>query len=1034
MTDIRRFFFSAVWVIAALLSARTAWGNVIVRISLSCSDDAPAPCKIEQPYLALVPPDSIPRRPAAEAIGASNTAELSVPAGAYVLVAFARGFNLTFQPENVFGPDAQDVKVVLRPTVVISGSVTDEAGRPLPNAVIARPGLDAPAGMGEFSPMGMSVLRSIYSTRTDEAGKWSLESPTRTKAPLLVSADGFAAAWIAPEKPTTANTVMPPLALKKAGSLKLTLDAIDAGAVVFLRPKERPPVPLDWLDRTWAKAATARVLEWSFLPAGQYDVYTGNPNPLNFQLPARVATVDVPVEGAEAKISLPPPSRERESFIKLLLPLATDLSSLKAYAESAGSAPAEVAAAAEEAMAGRVIYLDTSVAASRVYLVTTRELLLPREGQSMGRALSSVQRLPRATVTYRLVAPAGAKLPGFVRSASSDCTGDEPRAISVAVSKSGQVEVPLAAPCHTMVTATGDFAPLASAFVLRPGETRSLGDLKLSRSASAEVHVRRKPSGAPATDVLVRARVPRGSAFVSLPAVATDANGVARLPSLPAGEPLLFEAYKEGSPLRGTANLTLEPGASAVIDPLEIPEPGSLSITGTLDEDFAKAFPTASLFAVHMTRQQTEENRPPDVRDVKLAANGETAHLTELNPGSWRTQFVVRLAEGGLHTIDVNPVTIAPGEHREEKRLVKPVVVDGIVLENKRGISALVEVRDGAPGPDSLTRPFQSKDDGTFRAILGHEGTYDVDVRRERPGLPAGIKIALGGKEFVGGRPLELVLPMNAVVVHALTNDTPVPNVRVLLKRRSYADDGSVSQMSVATITDERGLATFDEVLDGPWDAEAARDAESPVAQTRFVVDPSLGGVTEVTLQLEETARLEGHIYAGSGIPATGAVDCLYVSPDRVVHSARAAISPDGSYSVKFSKPAPEDLTCGVSTMDGAILPFRAKPGSHYNLFLPPETGALTIKDFGKLVVADRFWLVQDDQLFDLTWAARTMGSRWAPLSLPHVPVGHWRIVRSASPDLLPLLQARQGIAIVPDVLVNPSTPVAANILSPQTP
>jgi hypothetical protein len=78
--------------------------------------------------------------------------------------------------------------------------------------------------------------------------------------------------------------------------------------------------------------------------------------------------------------------------------------------------------------------------------------------------------------------------------------------------------------------------------------------------------------------------------------------------------------------------------------------------------------------------------------------------------------------------------------------------------------------------------------------------------------------------------------------------------------------------------------------------------------------------------------------------------------------------------------------SCGVTSPDGAILPFRAKPVT-LDLLMPLETGALKISDFGKMIVADRFWLVTGDQIFDLTWAGHepweAAGCRWSCLAFP---------------------------------------------------
>jgi hypothetical protein len=387
----------------------------------------------------------------------------------------------------------------------------------------------------------------------------------------------------------------------------------------------------------------------------------------------------------------------------------------------------------------------------------------------------------------------------------------------------------------------------------------------------------------------------------------------------------------------------------------------------------------------------------------------------------------VRVA-GSLQTIDTDPVDIKSGKREEVERTAKPVVIDGVVLERKQGIEALIEVRDWPDSPEAIARPFTSKNDGSFRMVLPREGIYDIDVRKKmRDSAP----IVLGTRALMSGQRLELSLPMNAVIVTIMADGKPAPNALVLLKRRDYAEDGGVSQLTLHGRTSERGEAIFDSVLDGPWIVEASLN-DRPVTQANLMVDPALP-VAEITLDLDEEARLEGRVFTATGAVAhSGAVDCVYVAQDPIVRSARAPILQDGSYTMKFAKPVPQNLSCGATTPDGTILPFAATPGTQFDLFMPQETGALKIDDFGKMIVADRFWLVSGDQIFDLTWAARAMGSRWAPLALSRVPAGRWRLVRAPSPDLLAVVESHQGIDVVSDLEIAPGRPRVTNIFPAQ--
>lgn len=1019
---VRIFFF------VLAVSSRSVVADVSVRVTVACGDVKGQCADGSNAYVALVAPDNLLRKPMAEAIATAGGAELKVPGGPYVLVAVASGYAMTIDPVSIVGPEVQQLNVRLRKNLVLTGTIVDAEGRPVPNAIVARVGLDAPAAISELSPLGMSTLRETGSARTDDTGRWSLEWPGLPKVPLSVHAPGYAAALISVGRRSSGDTALPRVVLEKASRLTVELDRTDEEMIIIPRTSAPSPIPADWLDRWRAKTATTPAVEWASLAPGIYDLYAVNTNSLKFQAPVRLTTVHLasPGEETRVKVSLPQPRSVKSSYVKLLISPMADIASLKAYEEAnAGNAPVEIASAEEEAIGGRVVYLDTAAAPERTYLTTSREILLPRSGSRVGEAFT-VQTLPRATLSFRLVGPAGTKLPAFVRSSFTVCAKDEPsRSLSFAVSKTGVVVMAVPSACRAAVIETGDYAPVTAAFLLKPAEKLALGDFRLSRSARAEVHVYRQPSGAIANDVLVRASVQRGSTFVPLQPAKTNADGVAQIAGLPPDEDLIIEAYKAGSELKGSVLLRLDPGQSAIVNPLEIPEAGSLSITASLHDDFLKSFPSAKLSALHLNRIQKDDQQPPDTRDLRVSSNKTTVEFSELTPGSWGIQLLVEV-EGSLQSIDAEPVDIKSGKLEEAERTAKPVVIEGVVLARKQGIEALIEVRDWPATPGGIARPFTSKSDGSFRMVLPREGTYDIGVRKKMPDTPP---ILLGRKALISGQRLELSLPMNAVIVTTVADGKPAPNAQVMLKRRDYAENGGVSQLTLQGRTSEQGEAIFDSVLDGPWIAEASLNPALPVTQGNLTVDPAVP-VTEITLNLDEAARLEGRVFTATGaLAASGAVDCVYVAQDLVVRSARSPILQDGSYSMKFAKPVPENLSCGVTTPDGAILPFRAKPGTQFDLFMPQETGALKISDFGKMIVADRFWLVAGDQIFDLTWAARAMGSRWVPLVLSRVPAGRWRLVRAPSPDLFAVVQLRQGIDVVSDLQIAPGRPGETNIL-----
>jgi hypothetical protein len=992
------------------MASRGVHADVTVRVSVACNNAA----SCAGAYVALVAPDDVMRRPADEAVATNDSAELVVPPGPYVLVAFARGHAMTVEPATITGPNAQLMSVHLRASAVLAGRIVDVEGRPIMDAIVARAGLDAPATISELSPLAMSTLRDYGSTRTDANGAWSIESPGLPKIPLTITAPGYGETLtlISPADPTH-----PVIKLDKASRLTVEIDRTDEDILLIPRSSAASPFSPDWLDRARARTTTNRTVEWTSLAAGTYDLYAVNTNPIKFQKPEKLTTVRLHAGGVETrvKVSLPRPRLANTSYLKLLLPRVADTAALKVYAES-NNVPVQVGFIEKEVIGGRIVYLDTVAAPEDTYLTTTREIFLPRSGSGEGKTLG-VQTLQRGTLTFRLAAPAGTKLPTVVHGAFSNCVKDEPlRPMPFAVSGTGEVEMAVPSACRAVVIETGHFAPLATTFSLKPMEKQALGDFRLTRSARAEVHVVRQPSGTAANDVVVHARMKRGATLIATKPTKTDANGFAQISGLPPDEDLVIEAYREGSPLKGSVVVRLDPGRSAVVNPLEIPEGGSLSITARLDDEFLKSFPSASLFALRLIRDRTNEAPSPDTRDARVQSNRSTNNLAELLPGLWRVQLLMRV-DGLVQTLDVDPVEIEAGQMEEVERVAKPAIIEGVVLAQQQGIEWLIEVRDYPPSPTAVARAFQSKSDGSFRFVLPREGTYEIDVRRKDPDAS---RLVLGTKELITGRKLELTLPANVIAVTTMHDGKPAPNARVVLKRRNYAADGGVSQLTMQGRTDEHGQALFESVLEGSWTIEATLNPELPETQGLVTVDPAVG-VVGITLHLDEAARLDGRVVTvGGALARGGAVDCVYVAQDGILRSARSVIQPDGTYSMKFAKPVPENLSCGATSSDGAILPFRAKPGTRFDLFMPQETGALRISDFGKMIVADRFWLVSGDQLFDLTWAARAMGSRWTELILPRVPAGRWRLVRAPSPDLLAVVQRRQGIDVVSDLDITP--------------
>jgi hypothetical protein len=104
-----------------------------------------------------------------------------------------------------------------------------------------------------------------------------------------------------------------------------------------------------------------------------------------------------------------------------------------------------------DALGGRVIFVDTAVPPTDVYLTTATEVLTVAP-EPVKRGLTAVEAMPipKAEGRLRVLSQTGVALPSLATVAFSACTHNERVTLSVNVTRDGEVRLPLLVPCRSL--------------------------------------------------------------------------------------------------------------------------------------------------------------------------------------------------------------------------------------------------------------------------------------------------------------------------------------------------------------------------------------------------------------------------------------------------------------------------------------------------------------------------------------------------------------------------------------------------------
>lgn len=952
------------------------------------SPNAPA---VANAYIALVPHDQPLNRPAREVIAANGSADLRVPPGRYVLRATANGFDTNHGELVVVHEAPTQLTVNLQPELTVSGTVTADGGKPVANARVTHVLAVPPPSARGLSEMAWKVFGARLHTTTGADGTWQLPVSSSKKTLLMVEAPGYAPAWIACDPGTSRNVVN--VTLEKGGMLEAKLDRDDPAIVVFVaRASEGTTVPQPMQPHVWARAAT-RSVEWDSLPAGDYRIWSRSTDPRRFEPPNEIGRATVTAGGtAKVALKLPPTPPVEMSFVRFFIPSNVPVADLHAFGGEKGHIK-EVAHSREETVGGEVIYVAGSSSPEGIYLTTKTQLMVaatqPRTAAHQASTSYDTIRLPRAEGALRVIVSKGVQLPKSGLETLHDCErGSVQLPVNVAID--GKMSIPLAVSCRAVTLQFDNFTPLTIDVSVTEGEKKILGDHRLLAPSTAEIHVVRDPSGADAPEATVKVLVRRGSDVkpITIAEAKTDDRGRLVLKNIPSGEDVTFEAHDAVTELVGSTTMHVEPAKRVTVDPLDVPEWGTLKVSAELDPELKSEYPAAALLGVSITREGAQTR---DTRTVNYDKETTEAMFRDLAPGRWDVEALINI-DGTPQMETLEPATLRSGEDKRVSLTIKPLIATGQVLSNGKGTQVSLSIGEPA-SPSSGRRHVDTAADGTFKIVLPRPAIYYVQAQKlDRNAVATDL-----GPVMFDGSVVRLELPNAGLVVHLTRGGEPVDKARVTAVQHVDNPDGSgVTEMSNTAKTDATGIAKFDEMSTGVWSIEA-RASDQGVAQKDVTIGAS--GITEITLDLTDNDVFEGVVLGANTAPAASAsVDCDFFT-GQTMQSARAETGINGHFIMHLPKPVPTQLQCGVTTADGSIEAFPVPAVSRNAQFvMPPLGGGLTISDWGQKVIPDRFWLIGGDgRLFNLSWVARKIGRIGSPLVIGRVPAGHWTLVQIAS-------------------------------------
>lgn len=1022
----RRLAFLLLITVVSLVDVpASAAGLIPVRVRVTTA----AAEAIRDAYVALVPVWRPWSAPLVEEVTKTGSSVFRVPHGKYYVVAGAKGFQVSTEgPLMLVDASGGNRNVSLKPLVRATGNVTDENGNALAGVSVhdSRGVIVAP--FAKLSPLAVGLLSSDWSAVTDERGNWNLGVPDG-KVPLIFTAKGRAAQW---RFYKTGDREPFEVSMFPAGAtLRVTCDRSDPNIVMTLeREGNDPPgsIPHSWQRQVWARWTKSTLITWTSLPVGVYSLYAKYVDPSFFmRRPVKVGSVTLSAsETTELKVTIPPEMHAAGRVFRLYLdgvsPKDVDVDDLEAFALDPSGGVQRVPCAVQETIDGTLLYVRADGASAPVYGVTADRFIAATLDTADTTAEDSAGPPVPATLHKRadayLTLRSAEKDLQFPRTGFAvlrDCSKTTTRVrVPIRIRNGNLADFTAPAGCQSGVLSFAPFEPALLPKTLRAGD-QSLGEFVLHAAASADVRVVRDPGGAAVAGAIVRVmalpddlsnreRIPAAEAE-------TGADGWAHVDGVPVLRSLQFVAKVPGGDSSVGVEARAEPRGRLVIDPLSIPKPATLVIVPKLSARVHERFPSARVRVVFV--EPVDALRSEEKQQQRPSEDASSLRFESLKPGTWRAAAFVEVA-GTYALVKIDEVELKAGEERRIDAALEPIVFQGRVTARGKGVAAKLTL-DNRSVQDIARHSFDSKNDGTFYAVLPNIGTYGVEAVRLDS---QSDDIPLGDMDFTDpSRTMEIVLPPTATVVaHVRTGGRPVPNATVhILLTRNF---GRIEQGGRSRSTDLHGDAEFDHLVAGEW-VFTARDEESGNGAEKSVVVGE-GEDSDVNLDIEQSKGIHGIVYDASGVPLPNVrVDCLFLGTTGTPLQSKSATDLNGEFMVDLYSELSAPALCSVIAPWGAVDAFKAMPSDKARVQLPASTASLRISDWGKWYSPGTFWLAAPDgRVISLSAVAEVASRFGPPLQIPALAAGHWKVLRLQSiPQWVALAMGQSGaLLIVADV------------------
>lgn len=1004
---VRRFVTTAI--LFSLLTTITSHADSDARVAVKIRVRNSAGEAIRGAYVALVPAWRTTSHPLAEDVTENDVATLRVPADDYRLIAGAPGHAVwSRQPITVTADGAADVSIALPDLRRVSGTVTDEQGRPIAGARIRTVhGATAP-GLGTLSELAVRQLQSDWSTTTGADGRWTLTIPAGP-TPVLVQAARRAEEWRVVQE-TDADAVA--IVLSQGSTLRVTSNRLDPDLVLTLARDDATAgttVPADVQPRVWAQWANAKTLVWDSLKPGTYSVYAKYPKPAFFmQTAVKLATVELQArEEKQIDVELPAKRAAAEHTSRLFISRwnRADLGPVSAFGSTRDGGARPVDAFVEEVIHGWVVHFRADDARTPFVVVAADEVYtsprVPKRKSDDEPPLAVQHPRADAYAHLRLADDEGAA-PRSGSAALRDCADESSVFVPVEVKADGLARFTAPANCRTLVLTFAPYEAIVIERRLQAGD-QSLGEFTLRRGGSAEVRVVRgsDESGVAGATVRVATAVEDGGSSTLIGEASTNDDGWVRLAGLPAQRDLRITAETTDGDRADGVVVRIEPGEQRVLEPLVVVEPATVIVDAKIDPVVLQRFPDTRVTVVQISPM--DPARRGEMRQLNTPIPAAPVSFERVHRGQWLVEGWVTVA-GVPALVPMKTLELEPGKTYRIEDPVTPNVFEGVVKDEGKGIAARVLVEENGRRPH-----FDSDERGVFRAVLQEKGPHMVAVARMSD---QGNVMPVGEIDFTDpSRLIEIAIPATAAVTARVRSNGKAVTSAVVLIRRRTATGAFDEITSRGRTTDQEGSARFEDVTPGEWTLSVRQpDGRRADKAIRVTAEKNVS----VDLDISDAARIEGTVRDASRAPLARAyVDCLFVGSTGAPDRASTDSAVDGTFSIELPVPAPKNALCSVMSASGAVDAFVAAPGTSVDATISHATGTLRVERWDERKGRDLLWLISPDgRAVHLQSIAIRLGQFGPILVIPALAAGEWNVVRVRSMSDLLTIANRAGSAL----------------------